>query len=126
MTLFQYVSLTLLGLIVLAELGRWLSRGGRGRASLLRCVVWVSAALAIAFPVLVQDVAGMLGIGRGADVVLYLFVLVFLLTAFNLYSRLLRQQQQITKLVRHLAIAEARRGPVQPEGEGSDPGPARS
>jgi hypothetical protein len=58
----------------------------------------------------VQQLATAIGIGRGADVVLYLFVLAFLATAFYFYSRTVQLQRQVTQLVRHIAIQEARRG----------------
>jgi hypothetical protein len=50
------------------------------------------------------------GIGRGADAVLYLFVFAFLVTAFYFYARQVKLQRQVTELVRHIAIHEARRG----------------
>src|SRR5205823_270368 len=86
----------------------------RGAAALavrvLRCGVWVGAAVAIAVPGLVQAAAELLGIGRGADVVLYLSVLAFMWAAFFLYARCLRLEREITALTRHLAIRDAARG----------------
>ena len=110
MTPFQYVTLGMLGAVLTAEVVRGLRSSGPHRVLLVRCLVWIAAGLGIAFPELVQVVAVLLGIGRGADVVLYLFVLLFLGTAFFLYARLRRQQQQVTELVRHLALLDARRG----------------
>jgi hypothetical protein len=77
-------------------------------------LIWLAAAVAITRPDWVQEAAIWLGIGRGADVVLYLFVLAFLATTFLFYARQLRQQQEITQLVRHLALREARRGDLNP------------
>jgi hypothetical protein len=110
MTLFQWLSLSSLGGLLLWEMVSFL----RGRVSrkpwLVRCVVWVAAAVAIARPGLTQEVAVAVGINRGTDLVLYLFVLAFLVTAFYLYSRSVRLQRQLTEVVRHVAITEARRG----------------
>jgi len=108
-TLFQVAALTVIALLVLRETID-LARGRRGkRLRLLRMLVWFSAGTAIAFPEVIQDAAILLGIGRGADAVLYVFVLVFLATTFFFYAQFAQQQQQLTQLVRHLAIRDATR-----------------
>ena len=45
---------------------------------MLRCLVWIGAALAIADPAMVQRIASLTGIATGTNLVLYLFVLGFL------------------------------------------------
>ncbi len=119
MTLFQWIALTFLVGMLLWEFIAF----GRGRttkgASLLRTLVWLAAAIAIAFPNLTQKVADVLGIYSGANVVLYLFVLAFLATSFYFYSRQVRLQRQITQLVRHIAIREAQFGSQPEEKESS-------
>lgn len=120
MTAFQILAVSLLGLMLARDLWQW-SRGGSAVVRLLRLAVWVGAGVAIAVPNLVQKVAEALGIGRGADVVLYLFVLAFLGVSFFLYSRCLRLEREVTELTRHLAVRDAERGgqdPVGPAGGG--------
>jgi hypothetical protein len=119
MNLFQWVTLSALGLLLLWELAR-LARGPVSRGAwLLRVVTWASAAAAIADPDLVQRVAVSLGIGRGADIVLYCYVLAAPALAFYFYARYVRLQRQLTEVVRHIALQEARRGDVE-----GGPGPA--
>src|SRR5262249_46209072 len=77
---------------------------------LVRIAVWVAALVAIADPLLVTRFTNPIGIGRGADVVLYFFVLAFLTVSFFFYSQHLRLQREISKLVTHLAVREAERG----------------
>ena len=84
-------------------------RGNRSGARLLRIGVWTTASAAIVRPDLPQKVALMLGIGRGADVVLYVFVLAFIATSFYFYSRCSALQRDLTKLVRQQAIEQAQR-----------------
>jgi small membrane protein len=55
-----------------------------------------------------QAAAGLLGIGRGADLVLYVWTVVSLLLLANLHFRLRGQSTIITTLTRELAILEAR------------------
>jgi len=110
MTLFQWLALVILGVLVLWEmLGLFRHRTGWG-VRLVRTVVWLVAALAIAHPEDVQWLGSQLGIGRGADLVLYLAVLGFLGVTFAFYSRYIRLQRQITELVRQMALRDVRRG----------------
>jgi hypothetical protein len=110
MNLFQYFAIGILALLLFAELvGLRRSVAGKGVA-LFRCLIWIAAALAITFPASMQTIATSIGIGRGADVVLYLFVLAFLVTSFYFYARTVRLQRQITEIVRHIAIQNATRG----------------
>jgi hypothetical protein len=108
--LFQWLTLP----VVFGLLARELIDRRRRTAApgfwLIRCLVWVAAGTAIADPDGVQWVATRIGITRGTDLVLYLFVLVFLGTSFYFYSQKVAMQRQITLLVRHIAINEARRG----------------
>ncbi len=64
-------------------------------------------------PELSTQVANMVGIGRGTDLVLYAFIMFTLFNNVSLTSQLKKTDQQITALVRHTAIAEARVGTIQ-------------
>jgi hypothetical protein len=122
MTLFQLAALALLSLAGVRELLR-LRRGlASRRGALLRLCVVGAAAGAIARPDWTNQFAHALGIGRGADVVLYLFALAFIAAAFGFYARTVRLERQVTALVGKLAQLEAQRGPAPAEGE---PGPQR-
>jgi hypothetical protein len=108
--LFQWLTLPVVFGLLAREL---IDRRRRAAATgfwMIRCLVWIAAGTAIADPDGVQWVATRIGITRGTDLVLYLFVLVFLVTAFYFYSQKVALQRQITVLVRHIAIQEASRG----------------
>lgn len=110
MTLFQWLTLPVLGLLLLRDGYALLARHPSFRRDrLLRWLVWAAAFAAIANPELTSDVARAIGIQRGADLVLYLFVLAFLGTAFYFYSQNVRLHRQLTDVVRHIAIQEARK-----------------
>ncbi|GBD36863.1 hypothetical protein HRbin36_01991 [bacterium HR36] len=110
MTVFQWIAVPVLfGFLVwdIWHFGKGpLTTGSR----LMRMTLWLTAALAILRPNWVQRIAEMLGIGLGANLVLYLFALAFLWTSFFLYARIVRLRQDITEVVRQLAISQARRG----------------
>jgi hypothetical protein len=67
------------------------------------------AILAILVPAWLSAVANVVGIGRGADLLLYGTVIAFIAYVLVDQRRAARRQRQITLLVRALALSEARR-----------------
>lgn len=107
MNLFQILSVAvvtgLLALSIVAMARGWATR----REGLVWASVWLCTGIAIARPDLTVLVAGALGIGRGADLVLYCAVIVMLIGFFMVYARLRRLRRDLTLLSRHLAIRDA-------------------
>ncbi len=113
MNLFQWLTLSVVAAVLAAELlGLYRNFAGR-KLRLLRIAVWSVAAAAIVDPGIPQAVAICLGIGRGADLVLYLVVLAFLCGSFYSYSHFVRLERQLTEVVRHVAMQSARRGRLE-------------
>ncbi len=113
MTTFQVVTLPLLAVIVLVtaiQIGR---RRLSPRFGFAWIVLWVAAAVSIADPDILVRAAHFLGIGRGADLVLYLSVIFSFAAFFVTYLRFRRVDEQLTKLVRHIAIRDAELQPRQ-------------
>ena len=71
------------------------------------CVILVLGATAVLFPDGVTRLANAVGVGRGADLVLYALVLAFLFSTVRLYQRLARLEERYVELARRTAIAEA-------------------
>jgi len=115
-TWFQLVTLPVTAVLFLRSL-LLLIRGRRlSGPSLLGAATWLAAGLAILSPDLTTWIAKLLGIGRGADLLIYLLALAFLFLVFYLYQRFQRIESALTELARHIAIAEARMAPTQPTG----------
>lgn len=114
MNLFQILALVALGLLILLELRRCVVRKRLVGIAILRMMVWLLACLAILFPDALTHVARSMGIGRGADILLYGLVLAFVGISFALYSRILRLERRQTELVRELAILK----PLSPTSNG--------
>jgi hypothetical protein len=55
----------------------------------------------------------MLGVGRGADLIFYGFIVVALMFFLVLYARIKNQQEELTKLARQIAIDQSSRYPQQ-------------
>jgi hypothetical protein len=107
MIVFQLIAVPIVVLLLLRSAIRAV-RGDRPRwTALLGIVVWAAAGTAILAPDLTNRVAGWLGIGRGADLLIYVVALSFAVVAFYFYQRFRKLESQITEIVRELAI----RGP---------------
>ena len=63
----------------------------------------------VAFPEASNRLANFAGVGRGADLVFYAFIVFTLVTIFNLHLRIRMQSDTMTELARTLALLSARR-----------------
>lgn len=61
----------------------------------------------ILWPDLTNKIAHQLGVGRGADLVYYICILLFSFALLKLYSRMRRLEQEFTRLVREDALKKA-------------------
>lgn len=93
----------------------------RLRSVLLERVIYLVCALVgvifVIAPELSTKIANWLGIGRGADLLIYLFIIVGLFYAVSLRARIKRNEEQITSLVRRIALDAPLQGEGQPRGE---------
>ena len=109
MNMFQGLVLMLFSLLTAVTLSAALRGFVRKRIVALWLSLWSLGAIAIIWPRSTLIVARWLGIGRGADLLLYLSVLLMLVGFFYVYARFRRLDRQITLLVRRLAIETAER-----------------
>jgi hypothetical protein len=82
----------------------------QGRVPLVAACTIIAAAAGLYFvwfPSQANRLADLVGVGRGADLVLYLWVLISLLILFNLHLKLRSQMELITQLARELALLRA-------------------
>ncbi len=115
MNTFQIIVLPILAILFIERLlavGR--GRGSR-RVALLWAVLWLLAGVAVAWPGLTKDIARAVGIGRGADLVMYLAIIAMFVGFFLVYARMRRLEANITRLVRHIAIEGAQEQPASDE-----------
>jgi hypothetical protein len=108
-TTFQLVTLPILGVMIVATAVAMGRRRLAARPGLAWMALWVAAAIGIADPDILSRVAALLGIGRGVDLVLYVSLLAIFIAFFIVYLRFRRIDEQLTLLVRHLAIRDAER-----------------
>ncbi len=101
----------LIVLFALFAIGRTVSRFRRRSIGLAELVAWggfwIAVGVCVLAPGITQWVAGILGVGRGADAVFYVSLVALSYTAFRLYLKNRQTEEQITSLVRELALKEA-------------------
>ncbi|NCP17162.1 DUF2304 domain-containing protein [Candidatus Kuenenbacteria bacterium CG_4_9_14_3_um_filter_39_14] len=71
---------------------------------LMWLVFWLAVGVAFITPESLTKIANILGIGRGADLVLYLAVVVVFYLMFRIFIRLEKMERDITKVVRKNAL----------------------
>jgi small membrane protein len=92
---------------------------------LLGLSLLLAAWFSILFPDYTTLVAHVLGVGRGVDLIFYLFGLFTSFALILLYTQSRTHSQQLTELIRHLAIRDAQvlraageQGPAEPRAPG--------
>ncbi len=68
------------------------------------CVFWLVVAVVVWRPQFATETANLLGVGRGADLVLYISVAVLFYLVFRLTVKLEKIDRNITQIVRKSAI----------------------
>jgi small membrane protein len=77
--------------------------------SLAIMTISLGGIILVLFPEVTTRVARTVGVGRGADLVFYCFILITLAAIFNIHLRLRASAETTTDLARAWALATARR-----------------
>lgn len=89
--------------------------GGSARTQAIRTITLLAllaaAVYAVLFPGVVNELAQVVGVGRGTDLLLYAFIIVFIANALAAVRKRRAQDMQITKLARQIAL----RSPEHPD-----------
>ncbi|HEX7477933.1 MAG TPA: DUF2304 domain-containing protein [Polyangiales bacterium] len=109
MSLFQWLGLSVLAVLAVLTVSAGVRGQVRKRIVTFWLLVWGGGAVLLVWPSSAAIAAHKLGIGRGADLLLYSSVLVMFSGFFYVYTRFRRLDRQITMLVRRLAIENAAR-----------------
>jgi hypothetical protein len=66
-----------------------------------------AGAIAVVFPDTTDEVARLVGVGRGADLVTYVAIIAVLFVLIHYYTKFVELQRNLTELTRQLAIFRA-------------------
>lgn len=104
---FQILALSVVALLFLLSAVLFVKGWATRRDAILWMLLWIAAGIAIVWPGVTKIVANALGIGRGADLLLYCTFVAMMVGFLMVYARLRRLRRELTLLVRHLAITNA-------------------
>jgi len=93
----------------LAAIG-WLVFLRRNRMPIHIVVVFgllAAGAWAVLFPEQTDEIANYVGVGRGVDLITYIFEIAALFTLVHYYTKFVEMQRQLTDLTREMAILRA-------------------
>ena len=80
---------------------------GQARRKMLAVATVVLGVLAVLFPSLLQDLADLVGVVRGTDLLFYLLALVIIYLVGSTSVRFREQEDRLVRLARQVALAEA-------------------
>src|SRR5690554_4336766 len=116
----------ILAVVAIVVAAAFMLRGGGARHQAIRRILMlvfiVAAASSVFFPQIWTFLANLVGVGRGADLLLYFMVLTFLGFVASTYRRFRHLEDDVTELARQLALAQtpqsfdaAEKEPLPPE-----------
>jgi small membrane protein len=100
----QVVLSLLLGVVLLYA---WAQYRRSPIVTVLSCAVSLIGFYFVWFPSHATRVAELVGIGRGADLILYVWACISLVVLLNLHLKLRTQHELLTQLARSIALANA-------------------
>ncbi len=105
------IQLLLIAVVVVVVARLFMSRGARSQAiRRLGLLLFAGfAVVSILFPTVWNNIAHLVGVGRGTDMVLYALVVAFLSFTVTTFLRFRDLETRCTRLARRLALDEAQR-----------------
>ena len=100
------VILVALGLLIVA-LGNGHTHTGRAWKKLALCFLSAAMCIAVIFPDTTNTVAHMVGVGRGADLLLYALTIAFIGYVLNNYLHQQKERDTLYRLARKIALTDA-------------------
>lgn len=83
------------------------TQSGRAGKKLVLCFLAVAMCVAVIFPETTTKIANLVGVGRGADLLLYALTLVFIGYALNSYLHQQKDKDVLYRLARKVALLDA-------------------
>ncbi|HYF32396.1 MAG TPA: DUF2304 domain-containing protein [Chitinophagaceae bacterium] len=92
-------------LLILISYFRWFRSAVMDK--LLIAAIMVAGIVLVVFPNVTTRLASWLGVGRGADLVFYLFIVAFCYLILLVYAKIKKLEQQLAELARRQALMDA-------------------
>ena len=113
------IKIPLISLLLLCAAYGWRQRTLSPLVSFTTVLACAVGVVLVMNPIWASEAARILGVGRGADLVLYVWTAISILVLANLHFRLRTHYAMITVLAREIAIIEARQPSNDPDARNS-------
>jgi len=107
MNLFQWIFAPLCGFAGAATLLAGRRLGISARYRILSFAFWSTATVVVVRPGIATSVAGVLGVGRGSDLISYLSIFCGVMAIRHFYLKTKRLESQLTEIIRREALRDA-------------------
>lgn len=104
--IIKLLIITFILFVILRTIGKYRNKDITFRESLIWILFWLIVAGATLMPQRTDVIANFLGVGRGADLLIYLSIIVLFFAVFKIIVRLEKIDRNFTEMVRHLALKE--------------------
>ena len=104
----QLIIIAIAIFMVVATIGNRSTHSGKAWKKISLMLLAVCMIVAVIFPNSTNDLAHLVGVGRGADLLLYATVVAFILYALNNYLHQQDQRDALFRLARRIAMNEAK------------------
>lgn len=94
--------------VVVATLSQRGTYSGKAWKKIFFVILSILMIVSVIFPDITNYIAGMVGVGRGADLLLYITVLAFIVYTLNNYLGQQDQRDRVFRLARQVALLEAK------------------
>jgi len=99
--------ISFLALVALVGVFRRLKKGTITRVEFLVWVLlWLAVGILVWVPQITNIVAGLLGVGRGADAVFYVSIVVIFYILFRLYGKIENLEHQLSTMAKKIALKD--------------------
>ena len=102
----QFFLLLALGIITVLTWRRAFQHSLRLIEALAWTFVWIGAGVIVSLPGLTSVFASVVGVGRGADLVVYVAIFLIYILLFHLHVMHDRMERTLTELIRHEALRQ--------------------
>lgn len=105
--IIQIIVIVLALVIAVATLENRSTHSGKAWKKIALVLLAVGMVVAVLFPDTTNDAAHLVGVGRGADLLLYVTVIAFIFYALNNYLHQQDQRDVLFRLARRIALVDA-------------------
>ena len=101
------ILITIVALTALGAVARAFARGALSRVGLMVwLVLWVGVGVLVWVPEVTNRIAALLGVGRGADAIFYVSIVLLFYMMFRLYGKIENLEHQLSDLVKKIALKD--------------------